>query len=96
MPCTSRSATSSTTAARPIEWYDGSRPISVVATPISSSVMTRLCLRPTRSPRWPNSTAPTGRAKKPMAKVPSEASVPMKGSLVAKNTSPNTRAAAVA
>ena len=41
-------------------------------------------------------TPPSGRARKPAAKVPNEAMVLMNGSAVGKKTLPNTRAAAVA
>ena len=40
-----------------------------VESPIISSEATSVDLRPMRSPKWPNAAAPTGRAKKAMAKV---------------------------
>jgi hypothetical protein len=49
-------------AASPIWSYVGSRPIANVAAPMISSVMISIFLRPTRSPMWPNSSAPKGRA----------------------------------
>jgi hypothetical protein len=38
-----------------------------VAPPIMSSEMTSSFLRPIRSPKWPNTSAPMGRAAKPTA-----------------------------
>lgn len=61
-PCTIRSATSRIGAVMPSVPYDGSNPIAVVAMPIISSVVTKMDLRPIRSPRCPNSRAPNGRA----------------------------------
>ena len=67
MPWTSRSSTSSSGAALPIESAPGSTPTSVVASPIISSVTISVALRPIRSPQWPKMNAPTGRAAKPTA-----------------------------
>jgi len=66
-----------------------------VAVPISMSVVTNIDFRPSRSPKCPNTTPPTGRAKKPTAYVANEASVPANGSSVGKNSRLNTKAAAV-
>ena len=49
-----------------------------------------------RSPKWPNSAEPTGRAKKAMAKVASDCSVAEVGSAAGKNNLGNTSTAAVA
>ncbi|MCY1216923.1 hypothetical protein D9M72_288130 [compost metagenome] len=68
----------------------------MVATPIIMSVVISAFLRPMRSPQWPNTMPPSGRAKKPTAKVPNDASVLRKGSPPGKNSGPNTSAAAVA
>jgi hypothetical protein len=38
-----------------------------VVIPIVSSVMMSIDLRPRRSPKWPNSAPPSGRARKPTA-----------------------------
>ena len=46
-----------------------------VTTPIITRVITRDFLRPMRSPIWPNTMPPNGRAKKPTAKVPKAAMV---------------------
>ena len=51
----------------PIVAYVGSRPIANVPIPISSSETTSIFLRPTRSPKWPNTMPPSGRAAKPSA-----------------------------
>ena len=51
----------------PMVAYDGSRPIANVPTPIISSETTSMVLRPTLSPKWPNTTPPSGRATKPSA-----------------------------
>ncbi len=74
-PWTRRSTTSSTGARNPIDAYVGSSPISVVATPIITSEMISMFLRPRRSPKWPKTTPPIGRATKPAPKVPKAASV---------------------
>lgn len=73
----------------------GSSPMSPVTTLISVTVMSRLRLRPMRSPRWPNTTAPSGRARKPIANEAKAASVATAGSSVAKYSRSNTIDAAV-
>ena len=55
--------------------YVGSRPIVTVDRPIVSSAATSVVLRPTRSPKCPNSADPIGRARNAIAKVASDASV---------------------
>ena len=68
----------------------------VVASPIITSVITSAVLRPTRSPRCPNTMPPSGRAAKPAQNVTNASSVATPGSIVLeKNTLPNTSAAAV-
>ncbi|MNT69841.1 hypothetical protein D3C72_2081830 [compost metagenome] len=67
-----------------------------VTMPIISKVMTSDFLRPIRSPTWPKTMPPTGRAKKPTAKVPNAAMVLNRLLSEGKNSAPNTRAAAVA
>ena len=79
----------------PIASYVGSRPIAAVATPMISSEITSIDLRPTRSPKWPKMMPPSGRATKPTAKVANAASVPAVGSTFGKNSSSKTSAAAV-
>ena len=37
--------------------------------PMMTSVSRSICLRPMRSPKWPKTSPPIGRAKKPTAKV---------------------------
>jgi hypothetical protein len=44
--------------------------MSAVAIPMPLSVMTKVYLRPTRSPIRPNTAAPNGRIKNPAVKVP--------------------------
>src|SRR2546423_1528211 len=48
-----------------------------VLTPISTSVVTSIALRPTRSPKWPKMAAPTGPAAKPTNWVPNEGRMPV-------------------
>jgi hypothetical protein len=74
--------------------YGGSSPIANVLPPVSSSVVTSTRLRPTRSPKWPNTIPPSGRARKPTPNVASEANVPATGDTDGKNSVPNTRLAA--
>ena len=47
-----------------------------------------------RSPKWPNTSPPNGRATNPMAKVASDWSVPIVGSEAGKKTEGKTTAAA--
>ncbi|MGX1471763.1 UNVERIFIED_CONTAM: hypothetical protein RKD50_000571 [Streptomyces canus] len=61
-----------TGALMPMEADDGTRPIRVVETPMSSRVAISIARRPSRSPRWPASAAPTGRKKKLMPMVAKE------------------------
>ena len=61
-----------------------------------SSAATSVVLRPTRSPKWPKSAEPTGRARNAMPKVASEASVAAAGSDAGKNSLGKTSTAAVA
>lgn len=64
--------------------------------PMVSSEATRVALRPARSPKWPKSTEPTGRATKATPKVASEASNAPVSVAVLKNRSGKTEMAAVA
>jgi hypothetical protein len=86
--------TSAIGASTPMAAYPGSSPISTVATPISSSVLTSTCLRPSLSPSRPKKMPPTGRARNPTAYVENDSSVPVSGSLSGKNSLGKTRAAA--
>ena len=65
-----------------------------VAMPISSNVPTSATRLPYRSPMWPNSTAPSGRAKYPTANVANAANWPAVVENCGKNSTLNTRAAA--
>jgi hypothetical protein len=95
MPCTKRSTTSSTGAAIPIVANAGTNPIATVDSPITSNEAISIRLRPSRSPKWPNRTAPSGRAMKPTAKVASDSRVPAAAENEGKNNLPKTSAAAV-
>ena len=73
----------------------GISPTPTVAAPISSSVTTSVCLRLIRSPKCPNTAAPTGRARNAAANAPSDAVVAITWPRSGKNTVGNTSAAAV-
>lgn len=60
-----------------------------------SRVATRVFLRPSRSPKWPNTAAPMGREKNAAAKVASEETVAIAGPMFGKNTCGKISAAAV-
>ncbi len=64
----------------------GSSPISAVDTPIIMTVITSMRLRPRRSPKWPKTTPPSGRNRKPTPNVPKAASVPISGLTLGKNS----------
>ncbi len=93
-PWANRRMTSAIGASTPMAAYPGSSPISTVATPISSSVLTSTCLRPSLSPSRPKKMPPTGRARNPTAYVEKDSSVPVSGSLSGKNSFGKTSAAA--
>jgi hypothetical protein len=93
-PCRMRITTMRIGAITPICAAVGISPISSVARPISSSVMIRVFLRPTRSPKCPNSTLPKGRATKATPSVANVATVPPAAPSAGKNTVGNTSAAA--
>jgi len=59
------------------------------------SAATSVVLRPTRSPKWPKRAEPSGRARKAMPKVASDASVAVAGSEAGKNRAGKTSTAAV-
>ena len=65
MPCSTRSATSSSGAATPIVAVPGRIPMTAEEMPITSSVMISVVLRPIRSPQCPKIAAPIGRAANP-------------------------------
>jgi hypothetical protein len=67
-----------------------------VEMPMVSRAVTRVALRPMRSPKCPNKAEPMGRAKKASAKVASDCSIWVAGSLLGKNSLGNTSTAAVA
>ncbi len=96
MPWPNRHNASSSGAATPIVRYPGSAPIAKVESPIVPSASTRVVLRPTRSPKWPKTADPTGRARNAMPKVAKDASTAEAASPGAKNSFGNTSTAAVA
>ena len=60
-----------------------------------SSVATSVFFRPSRSPKYPKTAAPSGRDRKAVANVAIEATVASVGLRRGKNTAGNTSAAAV-
>ena len=95
MPWRIRSTTSRIGAQTPIWSYDGSRPIAAVPTPMITSVQISIVLRPIRSPKWPKMKPPSGRARKPTAKVPNAANWAAGPLRPLKNSWSKTRPAAV-
>ena len=67
-----------------------------VEMPIVSRAATSVALRPIRSPKWPKTMAPKGRAKKAIEKVAKEASSAVVASEAGKNRVGKTSTAAVA
>ena len=53
----------------PIEAAPGRMPTRNVDRPMMTMVTRKVYLRPTRSPRRPNTSAPNGRTRKPAAKA---------------------------
>ncbi|BBX72502.1 hypothetical protein MSHI_04080 [Mycobacterium shinjukuense] len=94
-PCSNRRATRISGAAAPMAAVLGTRPTATVDTAMISSVATRVFFRPSRSPKCPNTAAPTGRDRKAVANVPIEAIVATAGPRCGKNTVGKTSAAAV-
>jgi hypothetical protein len=70
--------------------------MTTVDSPMVRSDATRVVLRPTRSPKWPNSAEPIGRARNAIANVAREASVADAGSDAGKKRLGKTSTAAVA
>ena len=95
MPWRMRRATSRIGAQTPIWSYVGSRPIRAVPAPMMTSVQISIVLRPIRSPKWPKISPPTGRARKPTAKVPNAANCAAGPSRPLKNSLSKTSPAAV-
>ena len=61
-----------------------------------SKAATRVALRPMRSPKWPNTAEPIGRAKNANANVASDSSVAEVASVAGKNSVGKINTAAVA
>lgn len=80
----------------PIDPYVGKRPIATVDGPMVIKAATNVAFRPFRSPKCPNSAAPSGLAKKARANVANDCSVAEAGSAAGKNSRGNTSTAAVA
>jgi hypothetical protein len=95
MPWASRSSTRSTGASAPTVAAVGRSPLSTVATPIISSDTTSMGLRPSRSPKWPKTIPPSGRARNPAPNVANASIVPRNGPTSGKNSRGKTSAAAV-
>ena len=86
-PWMQRSTVSSTGASTPTCAWLGSSPIANVATPIISSETMSSFLRPSLSPKWPNTRPPSGRKTKPIQYVANDSSVACSGSeALGKNT----------
>ena len=69
-PCSSRGATSSTGASAPICAYPGSTAMPSDPAPISVTDSVSAARRPNRSAYLPNIQPPSGRIRKPTAKMP--------------------------
>jgi hypothetical protein len=63
-------------------------PIAAVVPPINKIVIAKMVRRPSLSPRWPNSTAPNGRATKATPNTASADSSEVVGLLLGKNALP--------
>ena len=74
----------------------GSTPMRKVAMPITSRLATSVVLRPTRSPKWPKISEPSGLATKATPNTAKELSSWFAGVCVGKNSAGNTSEAAVA
>ena len=68
-PWRMRQASSRTGAMTPMVANVGVRPMPRVAALMRITAVDRAALRPLRSPYWPKSSPPTGRARKPTAKT---------------------------
>ena len=68
--CLAQSGTAPAAAARRFRWllYDGKTPIRNVDRPMVVSAMTSVLFRPARSPKWPKSAPPMGRARNAIPK----------------------------
>jgi hypothetical protein len=75
MPWPKRQRANSKGAVIPMAAYRGRAPIRNMDRPIVERARTSVVFRPMRSPNWPNSAEPMGRAMKAIAKVASDASV---------------------
>ena len=78
-PWTMRKTMRDSGAATPITPASGSAPMATVAVPMAIMVIRKATLRPFRSPKAPKASAPSGRTKKPRAKVASARMKPVAG-----------------
>ena len=82
---------------RPTCAYVGNSPMMKVAMPIVNKAPTSVALRPTRSPKWPKTTEPSGRAMKAKPKVAKDCNrATVELSVAGKNRYGKTATAAVA
>jgi hypothetical protein len=72
----------------PMEAYEGMSGSPTTPTPISTSDSSIAGLRPTRSPKRPITSAPSGRVRKPTPKVASEANRLAAAEVEGKNVRP--------
>ena len=70
--------------------------MSKVDIPINNNEATSVDFLPIRSPKWPNRTAPNGRARKASPKLRNDNISCADGDSAGKNKGPNSSAAAVA
>ena len=95
-PCRNRRNTSRSGAAMPIWLYVGNSPIKKVPMPMMTMVAESIAFRPSLSPKCPNTAAPTGRARNPIAYVANATMVLTEASPTGKNSRLNTSPVAVA
>jgi hypothetical protein len=79
-----------------MDLYEGKTPMRNVESPMVVSAMTSVFFRPARSPKWPKSAPPIGRAKNAIPKVASDARTDVAGSVAGKKSFGKTNTAAVA
>lgn len=90
-----RRTTRAAAAHQPIALKFGTSPMSVDAIPMDSRETTRRAFLPTLSPRWPAMMPPSGRAKKPTARLAKAARLLPSSLWLGKNWTLKIRAAAV-
>ena len=83
-----RKAISATGASQPIVSLPGRMPTRKVDRPMMTMVIRKVYLRPIRSPRRPNTSAPSGRTRKPAAKASSANTLRVASGYWLKNCAP--------